>query len=189
MTAKTKLSRVVAALPAKLWNAPNWEPLCSGLADFFNGEKIHIYDSWNVSGGWKSLRGVESASRALTFLNKEFPNIRINWGNDAPRGGITGKFFHITQRNFRNYRFFKWLLNKDKFNMILENIETAITEIDSLTDGELIEELEFISAILDGAKLPAKKREFFNNYLMAVSAAAMSRGLVSAPKFDGFIKK
>ena len=175
---KTKLARIVAALPAKLWDAPSLRPLCSGLAAFFNGEHLHMYDSWNVSGGWKSLRGVESASRALAFINKEFPNIRINWGNDAPRGGITGKYFHITQRNNRNYRFFIWLLNKDKFKMILENLDNAIAEIDSLSDGEL-----------DGAKLPAKKLKFFNDYLMAVSAAAMSRGLVNAPKFEGFIKK
>lgn len=73
--------------------------------------------------------------------------------------------------------------------MILENLDTAIAEIDSLSDGELMEELEFISALLDGAKLPAKKLKFFNDYLMAVSAAAMSRGLVNAPKFEGFIKK
>lgn len=186
---KTKLARIVAALPAKLWDAPSLRPLCLGLAAFFNGEHLHMYDSWNVSGGWKSLRGIESSDRALAFVQKNFPNVRINYGNDAPRGGITGKYFHITQRNNRNYRFFNWLLNKDKFIMILENLDTAIAEIDSLSDGELMEELEFISALLDGAKLPAKKLKFFNDYLMAVSAAAMSRGLVNAPKFEGFIKK
>lgn len=187
---KTQLARIVSALPAKLWDAPSLRrPLCSGLAAFFNGEHLHMYDSWNVSGGWKSLRGIESSDRALAFLQKNFPNVRINYGNDAPRGGITGKYFHITQRNNRNYRFFNWLLNKDKFIMILENLDTAIAEIDSLSDGELMEELEFISALLDGAKLPAKKLKFFNDYLMAVSAAAMSRGLVNAPKFEGFIKK
>lgn len=161
------LSALVSALPKKLWDAASFDETASGLIAFFSGEKCHMY------GGWRHP--------ALYVINRAFPNIRINWDNDAPRGGANGKFFYITKRDYRVVRFVNYLL---RCPMILKNLDDAIAELDSLSDSELLEELQFMTALLSGAKLPAKTTKLLIDYLAEIETLARLRGLIGDSSND-----
>ena len=161
------LSALVSALPKKLWDAASFDETASGLIAFFSGEKCHMY------GGWRSP--------VLYVINRAFPNIRINCDNDAPRGGANGNFFYITKRDYRVVRFVNYLL---RCPMILKNLDDAIAELDSLSDSELLEELQFMTALLSGAKLPAKTTKLLIDYLAEIETLARLRGLIEDSSND-----
>lgn len=169
------LSALVSALPKKLWDAASFNETASGLIAFFSGEKCHMYDGWHHSCGWSSLSVNRANSYALYVINQAFKNVRINWDNDAPRGGTNGKFFYITKRDYRVVRFVNYLL---RCPMILKNLDDAIAELDSLSDSELLEELQFMTALLSGAKLPAKTTKLLIDYLAEIETLARLRGLI-----------
>ena len=62
--------------------------------------------------------------------------------------------------------------------MILKNINDAIAELDSLSDSELLDELQFMTAILSGGKLPAKTTKMLLDYLAEIETLARLRGLI-----------
>lgn len=175
------LSALVSALPKKLWDAASFDETAGALVDFFSGGKCHIYGGWNHSKGWTSLTSNRPNVAALSIVQRAFPNIRINWDNDAPRGGANGKFFYITKRDYRVVRFVNYIL---RCPMILKNLDDAIAELDSLSDSELLEELQFMTALLSGAKLPAKTTKLLIDYLAEIETLARLRGLIEDSSND-----
>lgn len=175
------LSALVSALPKKLWDAASFDETAAALVDFFSGGKCHIYGGWNHSKGWTSLTSNRPNVAALSIVQRAFPNIRINWDNDAPRGGANGKFFYITKRDYRVVRFVNYIL---RCPMILKNLDDAIAELDSLSDSELLEELQFMTALLSGAKLPAKTTKILIDYLAEIETLARLRGLIEDSSND-----
>lgn len=169
------LSALVSALPKKLWGAASFDETAAALVEFFSGGKCHIYGGWNHSKGWTSLTSNRANVAALSIVQRAFPNIRINWDNDAPRGGANGKYFYITKRDYRVVRFVNYIL---RCPMILKNLDDAIAELDSLSDSELLEELQFMTALLSGAKLPAKTTKLLIDYLVEIETLARLRGLI-----------
>lgn len=169
------LAALVAELPAKLWDAPSFNETAAALVEFFSGGKCHIY------GGWSSLSVNRANSSALYVINRAFKNVRINWDNDAPRGGVNGKYFYITKRDYRVVRFVNYLL---RVPMILKNIDDAIAELDSLSDSELLDELQFMTAILSAEKLPHKTTKMLLDYLAEIDTLARLRGLIEGSSND-----
>lgn len=175
------LSALVSALPKKLWDAATFDETAAALVEFFSGGKCHIYGGWNHSKGWTSLTSNRPNVAALSIVQRAFPNIRINWDNDAPRGGANGKYFYITKRDYRVVRFINYLL---RIPMILKNLDDAIAELDSLSDSELLDELQFMTAILSGGKLPAKTTKMLLDYLAEIETLARLRGLIEGSSND-----
>lgn len=175
------LAALVAELPAKLWDASSFAETASGLIAFFSGEKCHMYGGWRHSCGWSSLPVNRANSSALYVINRAFPNVRINWDNDAPRGGANGKYYYITRRDYRVVRFVNYLL---RVPMILKNIDDAIAELDSLSDSELLDELQFMTAILSAEKLPHKTTKMLLDYLAEIETLARLRGLIEGSSND-----
>ena len=68
--------------------------------------------------------------------------------------------------------------------MILKNLDDAIAELDSLSDSELLEELQFMTALLSGAKLPAKTTKLLIDYLAEIETLARLRGLIGDSSND-----
>ena len=175
------LAALVAELPAKLWDAPSFNETAAALVEFFSGGKCHIYGGWNHSKGWTSLTSNSPNVAALSIVQRAFPNIRINWDNDAPRGGAKGKYYYITKRDYHVIRFVNYLL---RVPMILKNIDDAIAELDSLSDSELLEELQFMTAILSAEKLPHKTTKMLLDYLAEIDTLARLRGLIEGSSND-----
>lgn len=175
------LAALVAELPTKLWDAPSFNETAAALVEFFSGGKCHIYGGWHHSGGWSSLSVNRANSSALYVINRAFPNIRINWDNDAPRGGAKGKYYYITKRDYHVIRFVNYLL---RVPMILKNIDDAIAELDSLSDSELLDELQFMTAILSAEKLPHKTTKMLLDYLAEIDTLARLRGLIEGSSND-----
>ena len=80
----TIAEKIIASLPKKL----------SALS----GERVHFYDSWHVSGGWKTLRSADGADDAFRSLRSA--GVPTVIGNDAPRSGKIGEYFE-SRRNSR----------------------------------------------------------------------------------------
>lgn len=89
--------KIIATLPKKLSGPKAQAALRLIIAALF-GERVHFYDSWHVSGGWKTLRSAEGADDAFRSLRSA--GVLVVMGNDAPRGGKTGEYFEA-RRNSR----------------------------------------------------------------------------------------
>ena len=103
--------RIMTAFP-KMQNWKNYELVLSNLVAFFQGEKIHINDSWKQSRGHSSLLANSEGRQALKILKAA--NVRVNFGNDAPRGGAVGAYFKCSRKNSNAVAFFKALLDEVK---------------------------------------------------------------------------
>ena len=107
--------RIMTAFP----NMANWkdyELVLSNLISFFEGEKIHINDSWKQSRGHSSLIANIEGRRVLKILKAV--NVSVNFGNDAPRGGAVGAFFKCSRKNSNAANFFNNVhsLQKQRLN-------------------------------------------------------------------------
>lgn len=86
----------------------DYELVLSNLIDFFEGEKIHLNDGWKQSRGHSSLIANREGRRVLKILKDV--NVRVEFGNDAPRGGAVGEFFKCARKNAAAATFFADLL-------------------------------------------------------------------------------
>ena len=93
----------------------NWvdrELVLSTLIAFFDGEKIRLNDGWKNSCGHSSLIANREGRRVLKILKAV--NVRVNFGNDAPRGGAVGAYFKSARKNAAAAKFFRELLANAK---------------------------------------------------------------------------
>ena len=90
----------------------NYEQIITNLVDFFEGEKIRINDTWRTSRGHSSLIANKEGRKVLTILKAV--NVRVFFGNDAPRGGALGDYFKCARKNASALAFFKGLLAEAK---------------------------------------------------------------------------
>ena len=93
----TVAEKITASLPKKL-TGPKAQAALRVIIAALSGERVHFYDSWHASGGWKNLRSADGADDAYRALRSAgVPTIT---GNNDPRGGKTGEFFE-SRRNSR----------------------------------------------------------------------------------------
>ena len=88
------------------------ELVLSNLVDFFEGKKIRINDGWKQSGGHSSLIANKEGRHTLRLLKAV--NVRVQFGNDAPRGGAVGEYFKCLRKNATAAKFFRELLAEVK---------------------------------------------------------------------------
>ena len=86
----------------------DYELVLSKLVDFFEGKHIHINDGWKQSRGHSSLIANREGRRVLKILKAA--DVRVNFGNDAPRGGAVGAYFKCLRKNTTAANFFGDLL-------------------------------------------------------------------------------
>ena len=90
----------------------NRELVLSNLVDFFEGKHIHINDGWKQSGGHSSL--IANAEGRHTLRVLKAADVRVQFGNDAPRGGAVGAYFKCLRKNATAAKFFRELLAETK---------------------------------------------------------------------------
>ena len=81
--ATTIAEKIIASLPKKL-SGPKAQAALVLIISALSGERVHFYDSWHVSGGWKTLRSADGADDAFRALRSA--GVPVVTGNDAPRG-------------------------------------------------------------------------------------------------------
>ena len=90
----------------------NRELVLSTLISFFDGEKIRLNVGWKNSRGHSSLIANREGRRVLKILKSV--DVRVNFGNDAPRGGAVGAYFKCLRKNANAAKFFRELLANAK---------------------------------------------------------------------------
>ena len=96
-------------------NITKWsdrELVLSNLADFFEGKHIHVNNGWKQSGGHSSLCANAEGRHTLRVLKAA--DVRVVFGNDAPRGGAVGEYFKCLRKNASAAEFFRELLAEAK---------------------------------------------------------------------------
>lgn len=88
--------RIRAALPANREWAMN---ALLVLAALYRGEKVHVYSGAHFNGRRRELHNTAGVSQAEVIIEKA--GIKIQWGNDAPRGGILGNYIELPRGNSR----------------------------------------------------------------------------------------
>ena len=86
----------------------DYELVLSNLVDFFEGKHIHINNGWKQSGGHSSLCANAEGRKVLKILKAA--DVRVKFGNDAPRGGAVGAYFKCLRKNTAAATFFADLL-------------------------------------------------------------------------------
>ena len=99
--------RIMTAFP-KMATWKDYELVLSNLIAFFEGKHIHVNDSWLCSRGHSSLCANAEARHTLRVLKAA--NVRVQFGNDAPRGGAVGEYFKCLRKNTTAATFFADLL-------------------------------------------------------------------------------
>ena len=94
----------------KKWK--NYELVLDTLINFFDGEKIRINEGWKNSRGHSSLLANAEGRKVLKILKSV--GVRVNFGNDAPRGGAVGAYFKCLRKNSNAVAFFRELLANAK---------------------------------------------------------------------------
>ena len=103
--------RIMTAFPnINKWK--DYELVLSNLVAFFQGEKIRINAGWTHSRGHSSLLANSEGRQALKILKAA--NVRVDFGNDAPRGGAVGAYFKCSRKNVNAAKFFRELLAEYK---------------------------------------------------------------------------
>lgn len=92
----TLADRIRAALPANREWAMNALLIIAAL---YRGEKVHVYSGSHFNGRRRELHNTAGVSQAEAIIEKA--GIRIQRGNDAPRGGELGKYISLPRRNLR----------------------------------------------------------------------------------------
>ena len=86
----------------------DYELVLSNLVAFFEGEKIRINEGWRQSRGHSSLIANVEGRKVLKILKAV--DVRVQFGNDAPRGGAVGSYFKCLRKNASAATFFADLL-------------------------------------------------------------------------------
>ena len=94
----------------KKWK--NYELVLSTLISFFGGEKIRLNEGWKNSRGHSSLIANVEGRQVLKILKSV--DVRVEFGNDAPRGGAVGAYFKCLRKNANAAKFFRELLANAK---------------------------------------------------------------------------
>lgn len=105
----TVAEKIIASLPNKI-SGPKAQAALRIIIAALSGERVHFYDSWHISGGWKTLRSAEGTDDAFRALREA--GVPVVTGNDAPRGGRTGAYFE-SRRNSRAAETLRALLVKE----------------------------------------------------------------------------
>ena len=103
--------RIITAF-SKMTKWKNYQLVLDTLINFFNGEKIRLNEGWKNSRGHSSLIANAEGRQVLKILKAV--NVRVNFGNDAPRGGAVGAYFKCLRKNSNAVAFFKALLDEVK---------------------------------------------------------------------------
>ena len=103
--------RIMATFP-KMQNWKDYELVLSNLVDFFEGKHIHTNNGWKQSRGHSSLCANLEGRKVLKILKAV--DVRVQFGNDAPRGGAVGEFFKCSRKNATAATFFRELLAEAK---------------------------------------------------------------------------
>ena len=90
----------------------NYQLVLSNLVAFFEGEKIRINSGWKHSRGHSSLIANSAGRQVLKILKSV--GVRVEFGNDAPRGGAVGAYFKCLRKNSNAVAFFRELLAETK---------------------------------------------------------------------------
>lgn len=69
------------------------------LAALYRGEKVHLYTGSHFNGRRRELHNTAGVSQAEAIIEKA--GIKIQRGNDAPRGGELGKYISLPRRSLR----------------------------------------------------------------------------------------
>ena len=88
------------------------ELVLSNLVAFFEGEKIRLNDGWKQSCGHSSLIANREGRHTLKVLKAA--DVRVVFGNDAPRSGAVGSYFKCLRKNTSAAEFFRGLLAETK---------------------------------------------------------------------------
>ena len=103
--------RIMTAFPnMRKWK--NYQFVLDTLISFFDGEKIRLNEGWKNSSGHSSLIANSEGRHALRILKAA--NVRVIFGNDAPRGGAVGAYFKCLRKNANAVAFFRELLAETK---------------------------------------------------------------------------
>ena len=100
-------NRIMTAFP-KMANWKDYELVLSNLVDLFEGKHIHLNNGWKQSRGHSSLYANSEARHTLRVLKAA--DVRVEFGNDAPRGGAVGAYFKCLRKNAAAATFFADLL-------------------------------------------------------------------------------
>ena len=103
--------KIMTAFP-KMHNWANRELVLSTLISFFDGEKIRLNEGWTHSRGHSSLIANAEGRRVLKILKSV--DVRVQFGNDASRGGAVGAYFKCLRKNANAAKFFRELLANAK---------------------------------------------------------------------------
>lgn len=86
----------------------DYELVLSTLISFFEGKHIHLNAGWKQSRGHSSLIANAEGRKVLKILKAA--DVRVQFGNDAPRGGAVGAYFKCLRKNASAANFFADLL-------------------------------------------------------------------------------
>ena len=90
----------------------DYEIVLFNLVSFFEGKHIHINEGWKQSRGHSSLIANKEGRKLLKILKAV--DVRVQFGNDAPRGGEVGNYFKCLRKNTSAAEFFKGLIAEAK---------------------------------------------------------------------------
>lgn len=92
----TIAEKIAAALPSNREWAMNALLI---LAALYRGERVHEYSGAHFNGRRRELHNTAGFSQAELIIERA--GIRVNQGNDAPRGGILGNYISLSRGNSR----------------------------------------------------------------------------------------
>ena len=90
----------------------DYEIVLFNLVAFFEGKHIHVNEGWKQSRGHSSLIANKAGRKLLKILKAV--DVRVQFGNDAPRGGEVGTYFKCLRKNTSAAEFFKGLIAEAK---------------------------------------------------------------------------
>ena len=90
----------------------DYEIVLFNLVSFFEGKHIHVNEGWKQSRGHSSLIANKAGRKLLKILKAA--DVRVEFGNDAPRGGEVGNYFKCARKNASAAEFFKGLIAEAK---------------------------------------------------------------------------
>lgn len=90
----------------------DYELVLSNLVAFFEGKHIHVNDGWKQSRGHSSLIANKEGRKLLKILKAV--DVRVEFGNDALRGGEVGAYFKCLRKNTIAAEFFRKLQQEAK---------------------------------------------------------------------------
>ena len=103
--------RIMTAFP-KIATWKDYKLVIYTLISFFDGEKIRLNESWKQTRGHSSLLANSEGRQVLKILKAA--DVRVEFGNDAPRGGAVGAYFKCLRKNASASAFFRELLAETK---------------------------------------------------------------------------